>query len=217
MRARLLTAAGLFALVLVIWAYLRVVGPLPGDLRLFAWVRTQTLSTQELHLLNFFGVIATEVVAIITVAVAVAIVAASVGARAALLVLAAAAAVGFNELLRAALGPTPTSAAVLDTAIENYPSGHIVYATAFFGVLAWLGWHHGRRDATVVLVGLIVAMAPARIYSGAHLLSDVVGGYALGGAWLLVAVTLYSAALRPDGLGPRGRPAPKRRAVDFAP
>ena len=86
----------------------------------------------------------------------------------------------------------PASEVTFGALVDSYPSGHTVYATTVFGMLAWLAWEHGRRDAAVVLAGLVVAMGPARVLSSAHLASDVVGGYLLGSAWLLVAVTAYA-------------------------
>jgi undecaprenyl-diphosphatase len=60
-----------------------------------------------------------------------------------------------------------------------------------FGIVAWFAWHHGRRDAALILGGLVVAMGPARVLASAHLPSDVLGGYLLGGAWLLVVLAIH--------------------------
>jgi len=60
----------------------------------------------------------------------------------------------------------------------GYPSGHAATVT----LLAVLAWPHlGRRGRWVVGV-LVAGVCLARVYVGAHLPLDVVGGAALGGA-----------------------------------
>lgn len=109
-----------------------------------------------------------------------------------------------------------------------FPSGHTTKATAVYGMLAALlaattpRW--GRKvavwTAAVVLAGLV---GLSRLYLGAHWLTDVLGGLALGGAWLLVVLAatrtvdaLHRAASddqsTPPGRRPLGRgelPAPE--------
>lgn len=187
---RLACAAVLLAGVLGLWAYLRYVGPLPADEDLLrrAAVRPQLRSS---HMLQFLGDLGTASVALVTIAVAVVIVGRAIDRLAAAAVLLSSVGVVFNEALRAILGPTPSSEASFGAHIASYPSGHTTYATAVFGILACLAWRHGRRDVGAVLVGLIVAMGPARVLSSAHLPSDVVGGYLLGAAWLLVVLAAH--------------------------
>lgn len=196
-RGRLLAAAGLFAFVIGLWGLLRAGAELPGDLQLILAVRGDLPQGADYELWTFFSMVATPLVAVITVATAATIVGLTLGLRAAALVVTAAAAVLVNDVVRAVLGPTPAAALVFGLGVHSYPSGHVVYATAVFGALAWLGWRHGRRDASVVLVGMAVAMGPARVLLGSHLPSDVLGGYALGGAWLLLVIALLDRPRRP--------------------
>ena len=75
-----------------------------------------------------------------------------------------------------------------------FPSGHATSATAVYGMLAALlaattpRW--GRKvtawTAAVLVVGLI---GLSRLYLGAHWLTDVLGGIALGAAWLFGLLT----------------------------
>ncbi len=182
----------LLACVLGLWTYLRYVGPLPGDTAILLRVQAH-LAFSTSQLLGFLGIIGTTSVALVTVAVAVAVVLRALGPLAAAAVLVSSGGVMLNEALRSTLGPTPASLAIFGPLVESYPSGHNVYATTFFGILAWLACKHGRRDAAAILAGLVVAMGPGRVLSGAHLVSDVLGGYLLGGAWLLFVLTAHDA------------------------
>jgi undecaprenyl-diphosphatase len=78
----------------------------------------------------------------------------------------------------------------------SFPSGHTVYYTAFFGFLWFLTFTRVRtRRLRWPLLGsfggLVLLVGIARIYLGAHWVSDVVGGYLLGGAVLAAGIGLY--------------------------
>ncbi len=83
--------------------------------------------------------------------------------------------------------------AVVGVLSYAFPSAHATLAVSLYGVLAYV-WIRGPRSwpARVnvfflwVLLGLL--MGASRIVLGVHYLSDVLGGYLLGGLWLLVAV-----------------------------
>ena len=75
-----------------------------------------------------------------------------------------------------------------------FPSGHATQSIAFYGMLAvvliaWYAPRHPRLFAIgAALVTLVIGAS--RLYLGVHWLTDVLGGYALGLAWLsLVMVT----------------------------
>lgn len=72
-----------------------------------------------------------------------------------------------------------------------FPSGHAIYAITIYGMIAALlsmvSRQRQRRLAMWVGATLIVALVgSSRIYLGAHWLTDVVGGYILGVAWLII-------------------------------
>lgn len=68
-----------------------------------------------------------------------------------------------------------------------YPSGH---ASAAVAVLLFLAVLSSRRGSMCVAVSLAIAIGVSRITLGVHWLSDVLGGWALGVAWLAVCLAL---------------------------
>lgn len=78
----------------------------------------------------------------------------------------------------------------------SFPSGHVLYFTAFFGFLLFLAFTLLKRSALrtgliVLLACLILLVGPSRIYLGEHWASDVLGAYLLGSVWLGVSVYVY--------------------------
>jgi len=62
------------------------------------------------------------------------------------------------------------------------------------------GMMRRRRYVPFVVAPLIVLVVGAsRIYLGAHWLSDVLGGFALGGLWLCLVVMAMLVRARPGG------------------
>ena len=77
-----------------------------------------------------------------------------------------------------------------------FPAGHALNFTAFAGFLAYLAWHRSApRWQRALLVGvlavMIALMGLARIDSGEHWASDVLGGYLLGALWLAATIRFY--------------------------
>ena len=85
----------------------------------------------------------------------------------------------------------------------GFPSGHTFGAVVFFGGLIYLLWTIELRriwqwTGTVVLVLLILGVAASRLYLRAHWLSDVLGGFAGGTAYLLFFLLAADPRLRPS-------------------
>ncbi len=93
---------------------------------------------------------------------------------------------------RLAVAPFETS--------PSFPSGHTLNSWVIFLLIAFLiscragsrGW---RITVTGLALVLAVAMGLSRVYLGQHWLTDVLVGWTLGSAWLIVVVTGHRLAL----------------------
>ncbi len=100
----------------------------------------------------------------------------------------------------------------------SYPSQHSAQALAAWGMLAFTVMA-GRslRTRTLLTAGaLLIAFAVGltRLYLGAHWMTDVLAGWALGGAWVCLLIICYlvaqQAAARPPPTGKRPAAAAER-------
>lgn len=84
----------------------------------------------------------------------------------------------------------------------GFPSGHVLSLAVFFGILAFLlvtlsGRHRRWRASACLACGAAVGLvAASRIYLDMHWLSDVIGGFALGAAYLLIVIGAAQALAR---------------------
>ena len=73
--------------------------------------------------------------------------------------------------------------------LHSYPSGHVAAATALYGMLVMLAWTYAgsraRGWATLLLV-LPLLIGVARLYEGAHHLSDVLSSLLFVTVWVVV-------------------------------
>ncbi|HEY8490751.1 MAG TPA: phosphatase PAP2 family protein [Dehalococcoidia bacterium] len=205
MRARLRAAAGPALLLLAALPLSLAAagdGTLPGDQALARAVQAVSFpgAAELARLVNWLG--AAPAAAVITVALAAGL---AILRRypEALLVLATLPARALNALLKAAAGsPRPTEDLVRVTEHVDglgFPSGHAMGAVLLYGAVFYLA---GRlvppgRARAAVRAGAAAAVALAglaRIYTGAHWPSDVLGGYLWGAAVLWLLVAAYRAA-----------------------
>ena len=97
--------------------------------------------------------------------------------------------------------PSPDLVSVIEIKDSgSFPSGHAIFAIAFFGALfyfssIYISHQILRRLAQVTAVAFILLTGVSRIYLGAHWPSDVLGGYLLGCFILAVLVPLHRKAL----------------------
>ena len=89
---------------------------------------------------------------------------------------------------------------------KSFPSGHAMSSTVAYGAMLLVFLPViGRRYRVMVVSGTVVlvgAIGVSRLALGVHYISDVLGGYVLGLAWLAASVAAFS-TWRVD----RGRPA----------
>jgi undecaprenyl-diphosphatase len=175
----------LFLLAIVLHLWLVWVGSFPGD----HWALRQRWSPHqgwEHDYASFFQHLGTPLPAILLAAVALIVLLRSrLVAEAAGLVVACCA-VPLNALLKLVLGPSPVWAAAHQSG-HNYPSGHVTFVTAVIGYLGVIAWRRNRRRLAAVAAVLVIGVGPARVVTGFHLVSDVIGGYLVGAAMLLLA------------------------------
>ena len=85
----------------------------------------------------------------------------------------------------------------------SFPSGQAMESLVVYGMLAYFAVLASRdQGKRVISVGgaavLVVLIGLSRLYLGAHYFSDVVGGFAAGGAWLSAVITGWEAIRRRD-------------------
>ena len=78
----------------------------------------------------------------------------------------------------------------------SFPSGHVLYFTAFFGFLLFLTYTLVKpiwwRTVLLIILGAMVALiGVSRIYEGQHWASDVLAAYLLGSVWLSLTILIY--------------------------
>lgn len=89
--------------------------------------------------------------------------------------------------------PTLIAQGMAAPGLHSFPSGHVVVATTFYGLLFYL-WYRTSRSWLERVVTLAFAtvwiglIALSRLALGAHWPSDVLAGLAVGGLWLVTVI-----------------------------
>ncbi len=106
----------------------------------------------------------------------------------------------------------------------SFPSGHAFGSTVAYGMVLLVLWpllgRRARIGAVVVTVAVVAAVGFTRMALGVHYLSDVVGGWLLGVAWLVVTAAAFAGWRRAEGLRPGnalGRGLEPESAADLEP
>jgi membrane-associated phospholipid phosphatase len=193
-RSLLLLSGALLLLVFALHFWLVWVGSFPGD----RWAAQQshvfwTRPQFERDALTYYGDIGSPLEAATLVAVLFAWLWWAGGWRAASGLLIACLAVVASALLKDIFGATPLSVA-LHSPSDGFPSGHVAFVTATIGYAGAFALTRGWRWLAAVALILILAIGPERVISGAHVVSDVIGGYLLGAAGALLAYAYLSAS-----------------------
>ena len=111
-----------------------------------------------------------------------------------------------DTLVKVAVGrPRPEVDQPVATAFGNsFPSGHSMSSVVCYGalLLVFLPVLAGvwRRVAVVITAVLVTLIGFSRLALGVHFVSDVVGGYVLGLAWLAGSVAIFEIYREDRGL-----------------
>jgi len=77
----------------------------------------------------------------------------------------------------------------------SFPSGHATIAVSFYGFLTYMMIRETKKwknKINILFLGfiLITLIGFSRLYLGVHYLSDVLGGYLVGGIWLIIGISI---------------------------
>jgi undecaprenyl-diphosphatase len=83
----------------------------------------------------------------------------------------------------------------------SFPSGHSMESMIAYGILAYVlvtALPHRRQRLIALLASalLILGIGFSRMYLSAHWFTDVLGGFSLGGAWLVLWITVMECSRR---------------------
>jgi membrane-associated phospholipid phosphatase len=166
-------AVGLLVFVGVAWLARERKGLLPGEQAVRRWVYFHPPPPRFRRALIAFVRLGRPGSALLTVAGLALAATAVAGWRVGVLILSASAVVA------------PARAIKARARHRTVPSGHVAYAISLFGMVACVLLQQGWLALAAVFALIGLAMGPARILDGGHLLTDVAAGYAFGLAWLL--------------------------------
>lgn len=73
----------------------------------------------------------------------------------------------------------------------SFPSGHSMVSAAFYGLLIYIAYKNIKNEkirntVTISLIILIILIGISRIYLGVHYSSDVIGGFSISIAYLIL-------------------------------
>jgi membrane-associated phospholipid phosphatase len=129
-------------------------------------------------------------------------------------------AVALSNIVKPAVGrlrPPPTTW-IGHYSGGSFPSGHATQAIAFYGMLAAIlsigRPSHDRMLLWLGAAGVTLLVGASRIYLGAHWLTDVLSGYALGAAWVAIIVVVMLLTTSPERGGPLAATADRETPAD---
>ena len=102
-----------------------------------------------------------------------------------------------DTLVKLAVGrPRPTlDQPIVEAFNHSFPSGHAMQAVVCYGALALVVLPmvspRARRWIIAATIALAAAIGASRLALGVHYISDVLGGYVLGAAWLAGSVAVF--------------------------
>ena len=91
--------------------------------------------------------------------------------------------------------PRPEGYRLIDETGYSFPSGHSMVSTAFYGLIIYIIWKNVKNKtikytSCTLLSILVILIGISRIYLGVHYASDVLGGFLISIAYLIVYITV---------------------------
>lgn len=92
--------------------------------------------------------------------------------------------------------PRPDGFRLISETGYSFPSGHSMVAMAFYGLLIYMIWHYEKNNGLkwlfcVSFSLVVILIGVSRIYLGVHYASDVLAGFAVALAWILVYTRIF--------------------------
>lgn len=113
-----------------------------------------------------------------------------------------------NHVIKVALHiDRPTVEWLVEESGYGFPSGHVMNATSFIGILVYL-FCTRKKDVQHKYIGYILygifvlMMAYSRVYLGVHSAADVIGGYLCGTIVLLISILVISKIREKKAMSP---------------
>lgn len=95
----------------------------------------------------------------------------------------------------------PEGYRLIDESGYSFPSGHSMVSTAFYGFLIYLVIKKVKnkylKNFLVILLGILIGLIGfSRVYLGVHYASDVIAGFFISIAYLIVFITMISDGIK---------------------
>lgn len=103
-----------------------------------------------------------------------------------------------NTLLKISFGRArPIELMLIEESGYSFPSAHAMVSLAFYGLFIYLLWQKNyskkvKAVGTIILTIFIMLIGVSRIYLGVHYASDVMAGFVLSLAYLIVYIEVFN-------------------------